>query len=549
MSDAENDFGNAGDMISGSQNPQEHNDWLDQHQQELERQRKTLEKQQRALTTPASDPVVPPTGMTPAKEAPTPPPSSEPLPSEPPGPVTPRPVAGEPDFTQKWTAPLEKLPPKEVDFHNENKFTGRDGPWDWAGKRYPPAQAKRMVQGRLDNLRGMSRDQRDVLFLCNYENDSTFRQRVNRAIHERQKAIPAVPSTEGAPVPAVSSSVPAEAKTKPSLTEQVARVNEPGDESMTLLYQQGLKLFSEAFGKDKAVTGYGRAYPTHSDPGMAPVYRAIGQTAENALGRANAVNGNGTRPPGHLDESMGPAEGELFRNMNHDAVADTYNLQLQKEGFTYKPETGTFEADGASTGVKMAPVQLQSVVYSLGAVLGRCLYDLIGGDPIALEKTEADIQRMEKELEAMNPMTLDKIYVEGHPEKTGENITRYLYQQLGNQVVKVPVYYILGKIESIAALTGISAALLTSQINTDIIKAQGEGDPYTAAMYGVPLSLLVLLKAPFKVPLSIKNAREFAKYLGSVLLEFGVDLAQQAGAQFAVTEHENLRKNDENSPQ
>ncbi len=346
-------------------------------------------------------------------------------------------------------------------------------------------------------------------------------------------------------MPAVSSSMPAEAKTKPSLTEQVARVNEPGDESMTPLYQQGLKLFSEAFGKDKAVTGYGRAYPAHSDTSAAPVYRAIGQTAENALGRANAVNGNGTRPPGHLDESMGPAEGELFRNMNHDAVADTYNLQLQKEGFTYKPETGTFEADGASTGVKMAPVQLQSVVYSLGAVLGRCLYDLIGGDPIALEKTEADIQRMEKELEAMNPMTLDKIYVEGHPEKTGENITRYLYQQLGNQVVKVPVYYILGKIESIAALTGISAALLTSQIHADIIKAQGEGDPYTAAMYGVPLSLLVLLKAPFKVPLSIKNAREFAKYLGSVLLEFGVDLAQQAGVDFAIDESEEENKNME----
>ena len=57
-------------------------------------------------------------------------------------------------------------------------------------------------------------------------------------------------------------------------------------------------------------------------------------------------------------------------------------------------------------------------------------------------------------------------------------------------------------------------------------------------MYGVPLGLLVLMKVPFRVPFSIENAREFGKYLGSVLVDFGVDQVQQAGVEYAVTNRE-----------
>ena len=52
-------------------------------------------------------------------------------------------------------------------------------------------------------------------------------------------------------------------------------------------------------------------------------------------------------------------------------------------------------------------------------------------------------------------------------------------------------------------------------------------------MYGVPLGLLVLMKVPFRVPFSIENAKEFSKYLGSVLIDFGVEQVQQAGADYA----------------
>ena len=109
--------------------------------------------------------------------------------------------------------------------------------------------------------------------------------------------------------------------------------------------------------------------------------------------------------------------------------------------------------------------------------------------------------------------------------------------------------YLLSQVEGIAAITEISAAVLTSQINAGIIRARGKGDPYTSAMYGAPLGLLVLMKGPFRVPFSIGNAREFGKYLGSVLVDFGVEQVQQAGARFAVDNGENKYKKERNSAQ
>ncbi len=52
MSEAENDFGNAGDMISGSQNPQEHNDWLDQQQKPGKKRRAATQSAGTTLIEP-----------------------------------------------------------------------------------------------------------------------------------------------------------------------------------------------------------------------------------------------------------------------------------------------------------------------------------------------------------------------------------------------------------------------------------------------------------------------------------------------------------------
>ena len=188
MNDFENYFGSAGEMFSGSQNPDEQNDWLAKQQREQERQRKALERQQQALNKPASGFTAVPTGMTPANEPETSLPRIEPVKIEPVKPE--RQEAALPDFTRHWDDPLDKLPSGHVNFHLENKYTGRAGPWDWAGRPFPRHEAEPMIANRKATLKEMSQDMRDILFLTNYQNDATFRERTNRAIHELSRIMP-----------------------------------------------------------------------------------------------------------------------------------------------------------------------------------------------------------------------------------------------------------------------------------------------------------------------------------------------------------------------
>ena len=168
----DDDFGSAGDLFSGSQNPDEQNDWLT--------------KQQQALNRPASGAAgftAAPTGLTPANKPETTIPKIEPI-------KTDRPKTPVPDFTRHWDDPLDKLPSGHVNFHLENKYSGRAGPWDWAGRPFPRHEAEPMIANRKKDLRDMSQDMRDILFLTNYQNDATFRERTNRAIHELSRIMP-----------------------------------------------------------------------------------------------------------------------------------------------------------------------------------------------------------------------------------------------------------------------------------------------------------------------------------------------------------------------
>lgn len=49
-------------------------------------------------------------------------------------------------------------------------------------------------------------------------------------------------------------------------------------------------------------------------------------------------------------------------------------------------------------------------------------------------------------------MTPEKIIDPNDPEKTLQNVTDYLYQNLGNQIVKIPVTALLGKVDSLATV-------------------------------------------------------------------------------------------------
>ncbi|WP_196806217.1 hypothetical protein, partial [Oxalobacter paraformigenes] len=196
MNDFENHFGSAGERFSGSQNPDEQNGWADKQQRELERQRKALERQQ-TLNKPASNApgfTAAPTGLTPAMEPETPLPQTGPLKAEPAKKERAERVEKAetdlPDFTKHWDDPLSKLPSGQINSHLANKYSGRTGPRDWAGRPFLPHEAKPMIEKWKKDLHDMSQDMRDVLFLSNYQNDPTFRERANRAIHEWNRIMP-----------------------------------------------------------------------------------------------------------------------------------------------------------------------------------------------------------------------------------------------------------------------------------------------------------------------------------------------------------------------
>ena len=105
----------------------------------------------------------------------------------------------------------------------------------------------------------------------------------------------------------------------------------------------------------------------------------------------------------------------------------------------------------------------------------------------------------------------------------------------------------MGKIESIAALTGMSSTKLSSQIHADILNQSGNTDPTDAVVYGVPLGLLSLLGVPAKAPFSINSPAELKAWVMSLLADFSIGQAQEAGVQFAVNESKN-KKNAENDP-
>ena len=108
-----------------------------------------------------------------------------------------------------------------------------------------------------------------------------------------------------------------------------------------------------------------------------------------------------------------------------------------------------------------------------------------------------------------------------------QNVTQYLYQELGNQTVKVPAYLVLGQLKTFAELTGVSTAVLAAQIHGDIREKTGESKAVESVMYAIPLGLMSALLMPFRQAGTFKGAQDVRNYVGGLLVGFGVHQAQQ----------------------
>ena len=171
------------------------------------------------------------------------------------------------------------------------------------------------------------------------------------------------------------------------------------------------------------------------------------------------------------------------------------------------------------------------------------LYNVTGGDPTALRAVQDTLKQYRKEIDELQPMTLDQVYVEGDPEKTMQNVTDYFYQTLGDQMVKVPISVLMGKADSIAAITGMSSAAVASNIHAGLLEKTGEGHAVESVMYGVPLGMLSLLNIPFQSPASIRSPADLMGWVQSVVTDYGVGKTQEKGTNFVVENYEDKKKN------
>ena len=316
------------------------------------------------------------------------------------------------------------------------------------------------------------------------------------------------------------------------------------DESATPVVQTARAAANKNLGQDSAVNGYGRSPVGHADESATPAVLSAGAAANKNLGQDSAVNGYGRSPVGHADESMGLLEQAGFSSLQHEAVADSMLDTFEREGFSYDRDKVDRQSRAFSGGVENAAKTAQRSFYSFAHVSGSWLYDLTGGDPVALRKMEADIARLDRELKDMRVLSPSEIWVKGDPVKTKENLTVYFYQQLGDCLVNVPIELVFGHINGLAATVGVSSARLASRIHADVIGKQGHGDHRAATLYVIPLGLLAAAKIPIPFPPSIRNGKEFRSWLEGTLNNSVIDWLQDMGAQKATSHIVHKRKGD-----
>ena len=145
-------------------------------------------------------------------------------------------------------------------------------------------------------------------------------------------------------------------------------------------------------------------------------------------------------------------------------------------------------------------------------------------------------------------MTPEKIIDPNDPEKTLQNVTDYLYQNLGNQIVKIPVTALLGKVDSLATLTGMSAASVSANLHAKLLDKTGQAHVGESLMYGIPLGMLSLLNIPFQPPAQVRSPEELKRWVTSVLSDFGVSQAQEVGAKYVAGDYKDKRDKNQNRP-
>ena len=559
MSGIEDYFGAAGDMYSGSQDPEEQNRAL---KRETERRRREQEREQARILREQQ-----------SAQAEL----QKNLQKTPPQPV---------DIDNTKPASIVKTDPddpyKGLDASRRNdmlmnRFSAGNDPKSPLGRTMEGLEKDDYIHGWKNRVGGMTQDQKDISFILNSRHDPVFRQWIELESQLRQKqqegaqtlelrlddkdnpsnayrTLEYRPERDG--VPSIQNAFQygnapvSMIRADNRLLPQAASVNVPQDQSMTPLYRALLGIYGSVFGPDKAVTGYGRSYPSHPDESYGEAERQAGKAAvqyvNKGLGPKSPVHGkDGTRPVGEADQSTGKLVPAIFQNLNHDAIAKAQEDIGVSQGFRFDPKHGSREAYSFEKGIDKAVLDGKIAFHSFASLTGELVYSVTGGDPKALRAVQGTLKEYKRQMDELQPMKLDQVYVEGDPERTMQNVTDYFYQTLGDQMVKVPFSVLMGKADSIAAITGMSAATVASNIHAGLLDKTGEAHAAESVMYGVPLGMLSLLNIPFKPPASIKSPADLMGWVQSVVTDYGVGKAKEKGTKVVVRKYDNIRDDKE----
>ena len=558
MSGIDDYFGAAGDMFSGSDDPVEQNRALEREvekrrrEQEREREQARILREQQAVQAEFHKSL---------QQAP------------------PLPVVidnNQPAFVSKPDPddPLDGVPDeKRTDILLHKYDNGNRKPTDYLGGEMSRDRQNEYIDVWKNRVRNSDEDMRYILLHQSMKYDPNVKKQVEQAKRQFQEWLPIPeaqtlefrldgkdhpsnayrtleyrPDRDG--VPSIQNAIqyanePVKVvKTDNNFLSQIMSVTVPQDQSMTPLYRELSGIYGSVFGPDKPVTGYGRSYPYHTDQSYGEAERQAGKAAvqyvNKGLGPKSRIYGkDGTRTVREPDQTTGKLVSEGFRNMNHDAIATAQDDIGISQGFRYDPKHGSREAFSFEKGIDKAVLDGKIAFHSFASLTGELVYSVTGGDPKALRAVQATLKEYKRQMDELQPMKLDQVYVEGDPERTMQNVTDYFYQTLGDQMVKVPMSVLMGKADSIAAITGMSSAAVASNIHAGLLEKTGEAHAAEAVMYGVPLGMLSLLNIPFQPPASIRSPADLMGWVQSVVTEYGVGKAQVKGAKAVVRKYGN----------
>ena len=559
MSGIEDYFGAAGDMYSGSQDPEEQNRAL---KRETERRRREQEREQARILREQQ-----------SAQAEL----QKNLQKTPPQPV---------DIDNTKPASIVKTDPddlyKGLDASRRNdmlmnRFSAGNDPKSPLGRTMEGLEKDDYIHGWKNRVGGMTQDQKDISFILNSRHDPVFRQWIELESQLRQKqqegaqtlelrlddkdnpsnayrTLEYRPERDG--VPSIQKAIqyadePVKVvKVDDNFLSQIMSVNIPQDQSMGRAYDY---LNDNAIAPMEGNESWKKNPAGHPDSSYAEAERQAGKAVtgyvNKAMGSDSKIQGEDkNRIVGHPDESYGNAIGSVSENMGMNSTVTGKGREVVGHpNMSYWSNWNTEESRKipwkmVTDGAKQAVEDTQIMFLSGAVVLGEVVHSITGGDPTSIRKTQALLDAHQAEMKKLDPMTVDKIYVEGNPEATMQNVTRYMYQELGNQIVKVPAYYIWGKLDTFAELFGMSTAAFTAKLHADIRDSTGESKIQQSVMYAIPLGLMSAFALPFKLNMSFKSAKEAKDYVMTMAATAGIRKGQNVGERMVVNKLTNTEQ-------